>query len=250
MNATKSFVDLSAQDQRTRLIKRQDIEANWGCDIMSCIPAKIRPKQMVNTRVKSKVGEEAPDAPWWRWSDRFIGALERVSSLTKDKLRFAQELMLLEVQQRHQDIRHRQRDTGELVKSDLERIVEDLKRQYTIKLEDDDDDNNSDNEDRDLDHPDATVEQEDAEDVDDDDADLVDRGDGTLTETPRKRVNDNTLTATMPSAKRTKKDLETAAKVASLRAKAMRLRQQASGLEAEACEMESKNMRAIAKDVA
>ena len=102
-----------SSDLKGKLRKGQSIEQNWQCDVQNTVPAEIRPR--ASRRAKVLVGSVVPEAQWHDWSLRMLIELERLSSITIGKLIFAQELMLLEVSQRQQNLNARNQNVVEIL---------------------------------------------------------------------------------------------------------------------------------------
>lgn len=117
---------LSEADQKLKLRKRQQIEQHWSCPIDQVLPAAIRPR-LTPARTKAKIGERVPEAEWWRWSADLFYNLEYLAAMTSGRLPFAQALLQAEVSQRQQDYTNRSRETAELLKSDVVKIIAELR---------------------------------------------------------------------------------------------------------------------------
>ena len=236
----------AADVQRYTLRRRDLIEKNWTCDIQECIPRHVRPQESGNKGSKVKIGVNAPEASWSQWSYKFLVELESLSAMTIDKLVFAQELMTLEVEQRQQDLTSQQREIAEILIGDLSRINQDLKERATkggesddVDAEDDSDEDGEDESDADNIEEVHSVEQKETKFRSEPmDVEMVTDG------FPQTEVS-----IMEAPTRKSKSSLKTKGQIASLRADAMRLKQEAARRLAEAYELEAKLLKAEAKDI-
>ena len=267
--APLGLYSLSEADQKQKLRKRQQIEEHWQCSLEKALPKAIRPR-LTATKVKAKVGHQIPEAEWWRWSVNFFYDLEHLAAMTPGRLPFAQALMQAEVAQRQQDYSNTRRNNAELLKSDLTRIIAELKERtnggYNMDEDYDDEDSGDDadipdEEETSLAGPsgnaagseimagvsgvglsikDQSFKDEDTTDrpikLDPDEAPPVKRKATDVSDIPAaKRRSDGSSSQTRAS----KETLDSRANIAGLRAAAARLRQQASQREAKAYKLEA-----------
>ena len=263
-----TFADINPKDQRTKIRKRHAIQTNWRCDIEDAIPTALKPRISTVRGAKEKLGSSAPAAPWWQWSVEVLTKLDALSAMTAGKLVFAQELMALEVRRMQQDWTIAGREAVELLRSDVERFVKDLrernsKREFEVEEVDDadeaggaeSDDGEDEDEDgmkEDGDHDanaisERTTAKAKAEPTDTDADMAVD--DEKISTTNGTASTFNRTATPMLKPTRGKHHLRAKAQIASLRGDAMRLRQEAAKKEAEAFELEAKMLRAEAKEL-
>lgn len=162
MALPQSLYSLSESELKTKMRKRQQVEQHWSCPIDQVLPVAIRPR-FTTTRAKAKVGERAAEAEWWRWSADLFYKLENLAAMTPGRLPFAQALMLAEVSQRQQDHTNSSRETAELLKSDVVRIIAELRERTASGGQDSEDDEaeNDDDDDYDVeDRPDNAESQD------------------------------------------------------------------------------------------
>jgi hypothetical protein len=116
------------------------VELDWGCRVQESTPADIRPRGgSIRRKATVSDGRPLPELPWQDWSLDLLTQLEKLSSVTKGKLAFAQELMILEVRQRQDDAMNKMKSSAEILRSDLERINKDLREQKSVEPVEDDD---------------------------------------------------------------------------------------------------------------
>lgn len=124
----RPFSDLPKKDQTAKMNKKAKIEANWNQPLIDCIPAHIRPRIDRKRGAKVQLGQPGVEEAWWNWSVELLRAIEELSGLTANKLEFAQEILTLEVQQRQNNPCHPQRRVAELVRNDVQLILDGLRR--------------------------------------------------------------------------------------------------------------------------
>ena len=265
--APSGIHQLSQQDRTIKLRKRQQVEQHWHCSIEDAIPPALRPRSGAGPKTaKAKIGEHRPEAEWWCWSVDFFYKLENLASMTPGRLAFAQALMQAEVSERQKNYTARNRETAELMKTDLMKIIEELRERKTMGQDDssgsDEDDEESGDEEAGDDVDDEHLE-EDEEAVANATAATGVRRDTRATELLEQAIKTEPDThsplkhrllqaETLPAkrhelapfqhatqAHASKEVLETKANIASLRAAAARLRQQASQREAKAYKLEA-----------
>lgn len=219
-----AFDTLSASEQKKKLAKRRQIERNWQCGLQDCLPPEIRPRQLESPRRKAMLGELVPEAFWWMWSVKLLACLHQLSALTVGKLTFAQELLSLEVQQRQCSTTHSRRHVAELLTLDVRRVVLDLQESSKAVTNSDIEGMDSNDEDEDASEDEETLPT-------------------VRYESSEKAIPEDSNThATTDShaAQTSRRERKKHAAIAMLRAKAMRMRQEAARLEAEAYEREAK----------
>lgn len=262
------------------------IELNWGCCVQDSVPADIRPRgNSIKRKATLSDGASLPELPWQRWSLDLLTQLEKLSSFTKGKLVFAQELMTLEVRQRQDDIMNTRKSFAEILRSDLERINKDFRENKSVEPieEDDNSDEDDDEDENEYDAPQVEEDnQEDGKGDQQDDKMELDHGDivgdegcvannmpqetmaekSNHIEIKRERASEDAdvATGTQDRAReivsktpnpgmvtKSRANLQKQAKILRLRADAMRLKQEAAKRKAEAYELEAKMYSAEAK---
>ena len=274
------------KDQRDKERKAHLVELNWGCRVQDSVPADIRPHgDSTKRKATLSDGISLPELPWQRWSSDLLNQLQKLSSMTKGKLAFAQELMTLEVRQRQEDMMNPRKTFAEVLRSDLERINKDLKDNMPVEAVEDDnsgsedeyeDENeqhdqrdDEDNQQAEYDGKDGNMESDQVQIVEDDDAgktehirqeskaemhDLVDVKKEDASEKAEGRggaeARAREMTSRTPTQVMVTKsgaNLQKQAKILRLRADAMRLKQEAAKRMAEAYELEAKMVLAESK---
>lgn len=146
MSIPPGFSSLSEKEQRIKLMKKQQIEQHWRCTIRDAIPQDIRPRVSPGKSVKAKVGYPAAEAEWWRWSVDLFYKLENFAAMTAGRWPFAQALMQAEVRERQRDYTNGSRETAEILKQDVVKMIAELKERgmtgggYDTEEDEDDED--------------------------------------------------------------------------------------------------------------
>ena len=262
------------------------VELNWGCRVQESIPADIRPRGgSVRRKATVADGTLLPELPWQDWSLDLLTQLEKLSSATQGKMAFAQELMILEVRQRQDDVMNRLKSSAEILRSDLERINKDLRQQNSVGPVEDDDISSEDEGGDENEQDDQEAEENDHQAEDDgqdermevDQGEIVEDGGGgetndireetsaetnNLIDVKREDASDDADTVngaahraretgsklpTRAMVTKSRASLQKHAKILRLRADAMRLKQEAAKRMAEAYELEAKMFSAEAK---
>ncbi|KAK8222064.1 hypothetical protein M8818_000232 [Zalaria obscura] len=236
----RPFSDLPKKDQTAKMNKKAKIEANWNQPLIDCIPAHIRPRIDRKRGAKVQLGQPGVEEAWWNWSVELLRAIEELSGLTANKLEFAQEILTLEVQQRQNNPCHPQRRVAELVRNDVQLILDGLRRHTVPAIPTEIMDMAGDDGDLELgEHmgEGAEVEEDDEGMGSQDGLNGFQTGSdfyGSLNGHGKRMMF--TPTPTGPVAKRRKLELQ--ATVQELKAKAMRSRAQAARMEADALDLE------------
>ncbi|KAK4611971.1 hypothetical protein CLAFUW4_13383 [Fulvia fulva] len=241
-NLPSGYAAMSSNDQSQKLRKRQVIETNWNAYIEDCVSEEIKPKQSAYRGHKAKIGDGAPAIPWWQWSMKFLIALDRLSGLTRRKLSFARELKLLEVPKRHKDMTNKARQWSELLAQDVDLIVAGLLKRFEQGPAEASEDGESEDElARDKEEEWPYVKREVQDEV------SFAKTESLKESVQLKREITHDADEDVGSSPRKKaKQNHTPAKVATLRARAMRHKEQARRLEAEAFELEAKHLSELA----
>ena len=247
-----SFDSMSEKDKTIKLLKRQQIETHWACDIQQSIPESIRPRLLKTKKSKAKIGSSAAEAPWWRWSCKLLYKLENLADVTAGRHEYASHMMGAEVQQRQRDLTSHNKDVVEVLPADLTKLVAELRTiQYSAEERDDDDTSEEDEDEGDVKIEGSLRAR--YGDIVEDEAPSIERRDSHVKDEMvdedenygRGDYNAAPLQLYTPK----KETLTTQAKIANLRAAAMRLRQEAAKREADAYQLEADMHQAEARKI-
>lgn len=247
--------------------KKQQIERYWNCSIGDAIPKSIRPRYTAKRgSMKARIGEPAPEAEWWRWSKQLFYRLENLASMTPGRLAFAQALMQAAVNERQKDSTARHREAAEIMRSDLVKVIAELKRRTIMgenETDESEEDELDDDEQEELEGERYHEHLLQEEPLIANSATMDAEGDSLFIEElnraikaepdsdtpPKRRLSQSEIppaqrhkpTPSQPAthAHANREALETKANIASLRAAAARLRHQASQREAKAYKLEA-----------
>lgn len=138
----RGFGELHSKDQQLKQTKKLCIEKNWNTEIGHILPAEIRPRCEVKKGAKARIGDHGVmEEVWWNWSVELLKALEELSAMTVGDLHYAQELLIIEVEQRQQNPKSSQRKILELLLGDAQRVVDEQRKRvaagYEVAMEED-----------------------------------------------------------------------------------------------------------------
>ncbi|THZ26032.1 hypothetical protein D6C91_02769 [Aureobasidium pullulans] len=130
----RKYEELHPRDRNVKQNRRRRIEKNWGCELQDAIPMRIRPRVELKKGAKIRIGDINGDEEiWWNWSVEVLRSLEELSTMMAGRLTVARELMILEVQKRQEDGKNPQRKVAEILLGDLQRVVDNVKRQQAAE---------------------------------------------------------------------------------------------------------------------
>ncbi|THW96821.1 hypothetical protein D6D15_00761, partial [Aureobasidium pullulans] len=130
----RKYEELHPRDRNVKQNRRRRIEKNWGCELQDAIPMRIRPRVELKKGAKIRIGDINGDEEiWWNWSVEVLRSLEELSTMMAGRLTVARELMTLEVQKRQEDGKNPQRKVAEILLGDLQRVVDNVKRQQAAE---------------------------------------------------------------------------------------------------------------------
>ncbi|THY98017.1 hypothetical protein D6C93_04325 [Aureobasidium pullulans] len=130
----RKYEELHPRDRNVKQNRRRRIEKNWGCELQDAIPMRIRPRVELKKGAKIRIGDINGDEEiWWNWSVEVLRSLEELSTMMAGRLTVARELMVLEVQKRQEDGKNPQRKVAEILLGDLQRVVDNVKRQQAAE---------------------------------------------------------------------------------------------------------------------
>ncbi|THX65663.1 hypothetical protein D6D11_00300 [Aureobasidium pullulans] len=130
----RKYEELHPRDRNVKQNRRRRIEKNWGCELQDAIPMRIRPRVELKKGAKIRIGDiSGNEEIWWNWSVEVLRSLEELSTMMAGRLTVARELMILEVQKRQEDGKNPQRKVAEILLGDLQRVVDNVKRQQAAE---------------------------------------------------------------------------------------------------------------------
>ncbi|TIA61115.1 hypothetical protein D6C83_03142, partial [Aureobasidium pullulans] len=130
----RKYEELHPRDRNVKQNRRRRIEKNWGCELQDAIPMRIRPRIELKKGAKIRIGDiSGNEEIWWNWSVEVLRSLEELSTMMAGRLTVARELMILEVQKRQEDGKNPQRKVAEILLGDLQRVVDNVKRQQAAE---------------------------------------------------------------------------------------------------------------------
>ncbi|THZ88243.1 hypothetical protein D6C84_00986, partial [Aureobasidium pullulans] len=130
----RKYEELHPRDRNVKQNRRRRIEKNWGCELQDAIPMRIRPRVELKKGAKIRIGDiSGTEEIWWNWSVEVLRSLEELSTMMAGRLTVARELMTLEVQKRQEDGKNPQRKVAEILLGDLQRVVDNVKRQQAAE---------------------------------------------------------------------------------------------------------------------